>query len=98
MKPATFHGTFERGDVFWTYDFYLDDMSLIVNADGNVLLSCQEVVLEIHDETDRLSWLWKDDAKIKRTKGHGTDFISVKIKRHGRWRKAACFSKEKNEE
>jgi hypothetical protein len=96
---TTFSGTFEGKEDFWTYDFFLPEMALIVNASGALTLSCPEVVLEIQDDNDRLEWLWKDKAKIKRTEcaEQGVTYIEVRIKRKGRWKHAASFTKEKDE-
>lgn len=90
----TFQGTFKHGNDLWKYKFFLPDTALIVNASGNVTLSCQEVVLEINDSTDRLKWLWEDSAKVIRGEEGNHELIKVLIKRSGKWRKAALFSKE----
>ena len=92
---TTFKGTFEHKDGLWTFEFFLPNMALIVNDFGAVMLSCQEVVVEINNENDKLSMWLMDRAKIKKSYEEEKDTYLVSIKRNGRWREAASFEKER---
>lgn len=96
---TTFSGTFDCKDHSWTYDFYLKDTALIVNDGGQITLSCPETVIEINDRKGKLYLMkWqKEVAKVAVKKCEQDEEISVSIKRQGKWRKAAFFTRERNE-